>query len=184
MELRNVSFKIPAELRQQIELELEAQGWTVGHFFELAAQGYFNKEKGGNNMGTTRTLAFTVSEELFEKVKEYLAWYQRKYGRRLTQKEFMVGLLEDAIEEMEADVAEHQTRDEAAGSETQEDEDGEDASSAPENATEGDETDWPDEGPEGDKSPTDEEIPIDDTGDAEGDQGSPGEDIEDEDTEE
>ena len=36
-----------------------------------------------------RTLAFQVSEELFQKVKEYLAWYEKTYHRHLTQKEFV-----------------------------------------------------------------------------------------------
>ena len=47
-----------------------------------------------------RTLAFQVGEELFQKVKEYLAWYEKTYHRRLTQKEFVIGLIEEALEEM------------------------------------------------------------------------------------
>lgn len=48
-----------------------------------------------------RTLAFQVSEELFQKVKEYLAWYEKTYHRRLTQKEFVISLIEQALEEAE-----------------------------------------------------------------------------------
>ena len=51
-----------------------------------------------------RTLAFQVSEELFQKVKEYLAWYEKTYHRRLTQKEFVIGLIEEALEELEAEM--------------------------------------------------------------------------------
>ena len=51
-------------------------------------------------MANGRTLAFTVSEELFQRVKEYLAWYERTYHRRLTQKEFVLGLIEDELEKM------------------------------------------------------------------------------------
>lgn len=175
MEQRNVSFKLPADLHQRIKAELEAQGWTTGQFFELAAQGYFDKEKGGNNMGTTRTLAFTVSEALFQKVKEYLAWYQRKYGRRLTQKEFMLGLLEDAMEEMNADIAAQQRGDEAEEPEIQEatGEDTQDAPSAPENALEDREDRWPDEEPEGEENATEEENAFESTEQAEEAQYSP-----------
>ena len=83
MELRNASVKLPADLHQQIKDELEAKNITMSQFFEMAAKEHFDKEKGGKTMANGRTLAFTVSEELFQRVKEYLAWYERTYHRRL-----------------------------------------------------------------------------------------------------
>ena len=83
MELRNASVKLPADLHQQIKDELEAKNITISQFFEMAAKEHFDKEKGGKTMANGRTLAFTVSEELFQRVKEYLAWYERTYHRRL-----------------------------------------------------------------------------------------------------
>lgn len=100
MELRNASVKLPADLHQQIKDELEAKNITMSQFFEMAAKEHFDKEKGGKTMANGRTLAFTVSEELFQRVKEYLAWYERTYHRRLTQKEFVLGLIEDELEKM------------------------------------------------------------------------------------
>ena len=44
-------------------------------------------------MGNTRTLAFQVSEELFNRLKEYLAKHNLK------QKDFVVGLIEQALEQ-------------------------------------------------------------------------------------
>ncbi len=41
----------------------------------------------------TRTLAFQVTEELFQRIKEYL----KQNG--LTQREFVVGLIEQALNE-------------------------------------------------------------------------------------
>ncbi|MFQ9993507.1 hypothetical protein [Ruthenibacterium lactatiformans] len=96
MELRNASVKLPADLHQQIKDELEAKNITMSQFFEMAAKEHFDKEKGGKTMANGRTLAFTVSEELFQRVKEYLAWHERTYHRRLTQKEFVLGLIEDS----------------------------------------------------------------------------------------
>ena len=87
-------------LWQQIKDELEAKNITMSQFFEMAAKEHFDKEKGGKTMANGRTLAFTVSEELFQRVKEYLAWYERTYHRRLTQKEFVLGLIEDELEKM------------------------------------------------------------------------------------
>ena len=100
MELRNASVKLPADLHQQIKDELEAKNITMSQFFEMAAKEHFDKEKGGKTMANGRTLAFTVSEELFQRVKEYLAWHERTYHRRLTQKEFVLGLIEDELEKM------------------------------------------------------------------------------------
>lgn len=49
----------------------------------------------------TRTIAFQVSEELYQKVKKYLVRYEQVYGRKLSQKEFIVTLIEQALEEAE-----------------------------------------------------------------------------------
>ena len=50
-------------------------------------------------MGKTRTMAFQVSEELFQQIKDYLARYEQTYHRRLSQKEFVIGLIEQALAE-------------------------------------------------------------------------------------
>ena len=108
-------------LWQQIKDELEAKNITMSQFFEMAAKEHFDKEKGGKTMANGRTLAFTVSEELFQRVKEYLAWYERTYHRRLTQKEFVISLIEQALEEGEeefeaARAAAHESQQEQAES--------------------------------------------------------------------
>ena len=43
-------------------------------------------------MGNMRTLAFRMSEELFQKIKDYLQ------HNNMTQKEFLIGLIENEIE--------------------------------------------------------------------------------------
>lgn len=57
-------------------------------------------------MAKGRTLAFQVSEELFQRIKAYLERYERQHHRRLTQREFVIGLIEQALgkaeEELEA----------------------------------------------------------------------------------
>lgn len=57
-------------------------------------------------MGNMRTLAFQVPEELFQKIKDYL---QRN---NMTQKEFVIGLIEN---EIERDLAQRQAVGEIAG---------------------------------------------------------------------
>ena len=99
MEQKTVSGKIPAELHARFRSEMEARGWTMSFALEQVINEHFENEKGRNNtMENTRTLAFAVSEEFFQLVKEYLAWYEETYHRRLTQKQFIIGLIEDELE--------------------------------------------------------------------------------------
>ncbi len=100
METKGVTCKIPLELHNRISEEIRASGSTMSKFIEMVITSYYEEnEKGAETMGKTRTMAFQISEELFQKIKEYLAEYERVYHRRLTQKEFVIGLVEQALEE-------------------------------------------------------------------------------------
>lgn len=100
METKGVTCKIPLELHNRISEEIRASGSTMSKFIEMVLTSYYEEnEKGDQVMGKTRTMAFQISEELFQKIKEYLAEYERVYHRRLTQKEFVIGLVEQALEE-------------------------------------------------------------------------------------
>lgn len=82
MEQKTVSGKIPAELHARFRSEMEARGWTMSFALEQVINEHFENEKGRNNtMENTRTLAFAVSEEFFQLVKEYLVvHYKRACG--------------------------------------------------------------------------------------------------------
>ena len=91
METKGITCKIPVELHERISEEIRETESTMSQFIEMVIREHY--EKGANKvMEKGRTLAFQVSEELFQKVKEYLDRYERTYHRRLTQKEFVVGL--------------------------------------------------------------------------------------------
>ena len=49
----------------------------------------------------TRTLAFQISEELFQRIKTHLERETQRTGRKLTQREFVLGLIEEALEAAE-----------------------------------------------------------------------------------
>ena len=49
----------------------------------------------------TRTLAFQISEELFQRIKAHLERETVRTGRKLTQREFVLGLIEEALEAAE-----------------------------------------------------------------------------------
>lgn len=112
MELKGITCRIPLELHNRISGEIREMGSTMGQFIEMIIREHY--EKGEKKMMEKgRTLAFQVSEELFQKVKEYLAWYEKTYHRRLTQKEFVIGLIEEALEEMEAEMEKESQESEA-----------------------------------------------------------------------
>ena len=100
MELKGITCKIPLDLHNQISEEIRTTESTMSKFIEMVIREHYMKGD-CKMMGKGRTLAFQVSEELFQKVKEYLERYEKMYHRHLTQKEFVIGLIEEALEEAE-----------------------------------------------------------------------------------
>ena len=52
-------------------------------------------------MNFTKTLAFQIPEELFNRIKDHLDREKERTGKRLTQRDFVLGLIEQALEEAE-----------------------------------------------------------------------------------
>ena len=50
----------------------------------------------------TRTLAFQIDETLFQRIKDHLDRESARLGRKFTQREFVLGLIEQALAEAEA----------------------------------------------------------------------------------
>ena len=97
METKGVTCKIPLNLHNRITEEIKQNESTMSKFIEQIILEHY--EKGAITMGKTRTMAFQVSEELFQQIKDYLTRYEQTYHRKLTQKEFVIGLIEQALEE-------------------------------------------------------------------------------------
>ena len=97
METKGVTCKIPLDLHNRITEEIRQNESTMSKFIEQIILEHY--EKGAITMGKTRTMAFQVSEELFQQIKDYLVRYEQTYHRKLTQKEFVIGLIEQALEE-------------------------------------------------------------------------------------
>ena len=53
----------------------------------------------------SRTMAFQISEELFQRIKSHLARETARTGVKLTQRDFVLGLIEQALAEAEASLA-------------------------------------------------------------------------------
>lgn len=94
-EKKGITVKVDAELHAEVRQYIESHSMTMAEFVTLALQDELHpklNQKEGQNMGNMRTLAFQVPEDLFQRIKDYL---QRN---NMTQKEFVIGLIEDELE--------------------------------------------------------------------------------------
>ena len=144
METKGLTCKIPLELHDRITAEIRQNESTMSKFIEQIILEHY--AKGATTMGKTRTLAFQVSEELFQQIKEYLARYEQTYHRRLSQKEFVISLIEQALAEAdeEFEAAEAAAAEDLAGGVEDMDQEDEETSDV-----ESDEDAEPDDAPEG-----------------------------------
>ena len=100
---KNLCAQIPLDLHAQVYAAKESTGLTTSEYItQLLIEYYKMKENEGNNtMEKTRTLAFQISEELFQRIKAHLERETARTGKKLTQREFILGLVEKALEEAE-----------------------------------------------------------------------------------
>ena len=95
-EMKNICGKIPMELHAKMRQEIEQREISTQQFIQQVIEEHFT-EKGGQISMAVRTVAVQVSEELFARLKAAVA----KRGCR--QKDFLIELIEKAIEEIEAE---------------------------------------------------------------------------------
>ena len=93
---KNLCAMIPAELHAKImaekeQLELNTLAEDVERIFTEHFEG------GQISMKAERTLAVQIPADLFERLKDYLA------AHNLKQKQFLVQLIENALDETEAE---------------------------------------------------------------------------------
>lgn len=94
-EKKGITVKVDAGLHAEVRQYLESHNITMAEFVTLALEDELHPKirmKEEKNMGNMRTIAFQVSEDLFQRVKEYLL------RNNMTQKEFIIGLIEDELE--------------------------------------------------------------------------------------
>ena len=97
-DMKGITVKIPADLHAEVKPYLEAHGMTMGEFIAQAVDHELHPklEQEDKSMERMRTLAFQVPDSLFQRVKAYL---ERNH---MTQKQFVIGLIESEIEQDEA----------------------------------------------------------------------------------
>ena len=129
MEMKNICGKIPLELHAKVRGEIEEREISTQEFLQLVIEEHF-MEKGVEQMAA-RTIAVQVTEELFGRLKAAVAWKGCK------QKDFLISIIEKAIEEVEAEQENARREKEALASQEEETEEGsEEAEGEPEEAEE------------------------------------------------
>ena len=96
-ERKNLCAQIPLSLHTKVRAGQEAAEQTLSEYITTILTEYF--EGGYVTMANTKTLAIQISEELFQRLKDHLAKESQRTGRKISQKEFLVSLIEQALEE-------------------------------------------------------------------------------------
>ena len=96
---KNLCAQIDTALHMRVRQEQEQSGKTLSEFVEQLITDYYKMKEGTKMTGDMRTMAIQLPEELFERLKAYLK------KNNLKQKQFIIGLIEDALEQDEEDTA-------------------------------------------------------------------------------
>ena len=95
--MKNLCGKIPVELHEKVRAEIEEKETSTQLFIQQVIEEHFNRLEGkGEESMEKRTLAVQITEELFQRVK----WAVAKEG--IKQKDFIIRIIEKAVEEVEA----------------------------------------------------------------------------------
>ncbi len=94
-ERKNLCAQIPISLHNKVRQEQQESGKSLSDYITEVLTEYY--EGGHNTMAATRTLAIQIPEELFQKLKAHLAVESKLRGRKISQKEFIIELIEEAM---------------------------------------------------------------------------------------
>lgn len=105
---RNLCAQIPIDLHAKVMEEKNALGQALSEYITNILNEHF---EGGNKtmaITATKTLAFQIPEELDQRIKNFLAAEKERTGKKVSQREFVVGLI---IQALDAHDAANQTAD-------------------------------------------------------------------------
>ena len=103
---KNLCAMIPVELHERVRAEQEQAGMTLSAYITELLTKYYEggKEKMAEGM---RTMAFQMPEEMFQRLKAHLERESARTGKKVSQKEFVLGLIRQALDEAEREVADN-----------------------------------------------------------------------------
>ena len=94
---KNLCAQIDTALHMRVRQEQERSEQTLSEFVEQLITDYYKMKENSKMTGDMRTMAIQLPEELFKRLKAYLK------KNNLKQKQFIIRLIEDALEEDEAE---------------------------------------------------------------------------------
>ncbi len=96
---RNLCAQIPVSLHEKVREEKDALGLALSEYVTKILKEHF---EGGTKIMTMKTLAVQIPEELDLRIKNYLAAEKERTGQKISQKDFVVGVIVKALDEYEA----------------------------------------------------------------------------------
>ena len=101
-ETRNLCAQIPLDLHAKVMAEKTELGQALSEYITNILKEHF--EGGNKTMANTatKTLAFQIPEELDQRIKNYLAAEKERTGKKVSQREFVVGLIIEALDAYDA----------------------------------------------------------------------------------
>ena len=102
---RNLCAMIPVELHERVRAAQEQAGVTLSVYITELLTNYYEeggKEKMTNGM---RTMAFQMPEEMFDRLKKHLDRESVRTGKKVSQKEFVLNLIRQALDEADREEA-------------------------------------------------------------------------------
>ena len=97
---KNLCAQIDIDLHRKITEAKEQAGLTTAEYItNLLIEYYEMKENGGKTImaNNTRTMAFQIPEELFQRIKTHLERESARLGRKVTQREFVLNAVIGAL---------------------------------------------------------------------------------------
>ena len=100
---KNLCAQIPVALHSKVREEQEKAGLPLSAYItRLLTQYYENNREENKKMDNMKTMAFQIPEELFQRLKRHLDRESERTGKKVSQKEFVLNLIRQALDEADA----------------------------------------------------------------------------------
>ena len=97
---KNLCAQIPVELHDRLRAEQERSGLTLSAYMtDLLAQYY--EKRSEKTVEGMRTMAFQMPDEMFQRLKKHLERESQRIGKKVSQKQFMLNLIRQVLDEAE-----------------------------------------------------------------------------------
>ena len=97
---KNLCAQIPVELHNRLRAEQEQSGLTLSAYMTDLLTKYYEKRSEKTVEGM-RTMAFQMPEEMFRRLKKHLERESKRTGRKVSQKQFVLYLIQQVLDEAE-----------------------------------------------------------------------------------